>query len=139
MVKFPKLPKFPSREERIERLKANEEAALTPPSKIMDASSHAQHLVLMVKRTIEQTLKSKENNLQATQMITRTFTNCNCNKGYRPSSDAASLYFIKVKTSNKEWPWIFVKLYEPPVISSVSPVRVRGLKKMKEEYELVTF
>mmetsp|Transcript_42733 Transcript_42733/g.48560 ORF Transcript_42733/g.48560 Transcript_42733/m.48560 type:complete len:168 (+) Transcript_42733:53-556(+) len=129
-------------EKNAEKFKAQEEAVLTPPSKIMDASIHAQHLVMIVKRVIELKLGKKDDNLKATQMITRSFTNCSTNTSITrtlSSSSSASIYFIKVKTSSTEWPWIFVKIYEPPVINTVSKVILRDMKKMKEEFGLITF
>mmetsp|Transcript_42734 Transcript_42734/g.48561 ORF Transcript_42734/g.48561 Transcript_42734/m.48561 type:complete len:158 (+) Transcript_42734:174-647(+) len=119
-------------EKNAEKLNAKEEAVLTLPSKIMDASTHAQRLVLMVKRAIELSLGKKDDQLKATQMIIRTFTNSSPNS-------PAFIYYIKVKMSSTEWPWIFVKIYEPPVINTVSKVVLRDLKKMKEEYGLITF
>ena len=38
-----------------------------------------------------------------------------------------------------KWPWAFVKIHEPPAVTSVSNVQFWGMKKMKEEYKLVTF
>ena len=116
--------------QRVEEFNQREQQVLTPPSKIMDASTHAQQLVQIIRQQISLQLGSKEMNLKATQMITQTFTN---------SDKPGMIYYVKCSTTNPEWPWIFVKIYEPPTITSVSPVKFRGLKKMKEEYKLVTF
>ena len=128
------MPLFKPSQQKIEERIAREEASFAAPSKIMDASTHAQHLVQIIRYTIEGRLGSKEPDLKATQMITRE---------YLPAKNqiGGTIYYVKVQTSNPEWPWLFVKLYEPPVITGVPGFRVRfrGLKKMKEEYQLVTF
>merc|ERR1719384_2999747 len=115
-----------------------EEAALSPPSKVMDASQHAQQLVQTVRKTIEFRLGSKERNLKATQMITRTFTNEPKSRLFS-NLDPGTIYYIKVKTSNENWPWIFVKIYEPPLVTNVFKVKFRNMRRMKNEFELVTF
>ena len=92
-------------------LAAREEQFLSPPTKVMDATDWTQTLVAFVRKIIEIHLGSKEPNLQATQMITRIFTNSD------DLQKPGSIHYIKVKTTNPEWPWIFVKLYEPPQIT----------------------
>lgn len=126
---------FKTSEQRFEERMAREEAALTPPSKVMDASAHAQLMLQIVRYTIERHLGSKEQNLKATQMITRDFITTNGN------DIGGRIYYVKAKTENPEWPWIFVKIYEPPLITGVPGFRVRfrQMKKMDREYELVTF
>mmetsp|Transcript_22105 Transcript_22105/g.33410 ORF Transcript_22105/g.33410 Transcript_22105/m.33410 type:complete len:133 (+) Transcript_22105:34-432(+) len=115
-----------------------EEAQLGPPSKIMDASQHAQLLVQTVRKTIEFRLGSKaERNLKATQMITRTFINTPRSR-LLPNLNPGTMYFIKVKTENKQYPWIFVKIYEPPVVTNVFKVKLRKMTKMDREYDLVS-
>ena len=114
-----------------------EEASLGPPSKTMDASEYAQELVLMVSKHIESDLgllpvPGKRRHFKAEQMITR-------DGGVDPKG---TMYYVKVKTSPgecKEWSWLFVKIYEPNLVTDVSRVEFKGLKKMKEEYKLVTF
>ena len=46
-----------------------------------------------------------------------------------------TMYYAKVKKSGecKEWPSLFVKIYEPNLVTDVSRVGFKGLKKMKEE------
>lgn len=73
-------------------------------------------------------LSDKFETLTATQMITQTVGN-----------DQGMLYFVKVQTLNQKWPWLFLKIYEPPLITDVSKVTLKGFKKMKEEYNLITF
>jgi len=78
----------------------------------------------------------KRRHFEAKQMIIREM---NSTAG---DHAGGKMYYVKVKTSPgecKEWPWLFVKLYEPPIVTSVSRVEFKGLKKMKEEYKLVTF
>jgi hypothetical protein len=107
-----------------------EEAMLGPPSKTMDASSHAQNLVMLVRPTLQVRLEMMHlDKLQATQMITRQVFN----------GDDGTMYYVKVQTSLSDWPWIFVKIWEPPLITDVSPVQFKEMKKMKEDYKLVTF
>ena len=130
------MPLFKTRQERIQDAKAREDAALTAPSKVMDASQHSQHLVQIIRHTIEAHLGSKEPTLKATQMITREYITDN-----HKSNIGGTVYYVKCQTENKEWPWIFVKLYEPPVITGVPGFRVRfmQMKKMAQEYDLVAF
>lgn len=116
-----------------------EEAALGPPSKTTDASAYSQELVYIVSKTIESHLNllpvpGKRRTLEAKQMITRNMRG----KGDDGNNDG-KMYYIKVRTDIKEWPWIFVKIYEPPLVTDVSKVAFRSMKKMKEEYKLVTF
>ena len=116
-----------------------EEAALGPPSKTMDASAHSQELVMLVSRTIEQHLDllpvpGKRRNFVATQMITRSVDG----RGGGAGEDG-TMYYVKVQTHLEDWPWIFVKIHEPPLVTGVSRVQFKGMKKMKEEYKLVTF
>eukprot|EP00547_Thalassionema_nitzschioides_P005012 CAMPEP_0194206218 /NCGR_PEP_ID=MMETSP0156-20130528/5304_1 /TAXON_ID=33649 /ORGANISM="Thalassionema nitzschioides, Strain L26-B" /LENGTH=125 /DNA_ID=CAMNT_0038932681 /DNA_START=30 /DNA_END=407 /DNA_ORIENTATION=- len=114
-----------------------EERALTPPSKTMDAGEHAQRLVQTVRKVIEFRLGSTKT-LEATQMITRTFTNEPRSRLF-DKLDPGRIYFIKVKTSNKKWPWIFVKIYEPPLVTNVFKVKFRDMKKMDQEYALISW
>ena len=46
-----------------------------------------------------------------------------------------TMYYAKVKKSGecKEWPWLFKEIYEPNLVTDVSRVGFKGLKKMKEE------
>lgn len=120
---------------------AREEAHLGPPSKTMDASEHAQELVYMISKQIESDLSmlpvpGKRRHFKAETMIIREMD--------ESAGDHAGgkMYYIKVKTSPgeiKEWPWLFVKLYEPLLITDVSRVDFKGLKKMKEDYKLAMF
>ena len=114
-------------------LAAREEQVLSPPSKVTDATEWSQTMVQLVRPNIEVHLGSKEPDLKATQMITRIFTNSD------DLQKPGKIHYIKAKTTNPDWPWIFVKVYEPPEITSVSPVKFREMKKMKEEYKLVVF
>ena len=122
---------FKTSQQRFEERIAREEAVLTPPTKVMDASTHAQHMLQIVRYTVEAHLGSKEPNIKATEMITRDFTNGN----------GGRIYYVKAKTENPEWPWVFVKIYEPPLITGVPGFRVRfrQMKKMDQEYKLVVF
>mmetsp|Transcript_14618 Transcript_14618/g.23731 ORF Transcript_14618/g.23731 Transcript_14618/m.23731 type:complete len:123 (-) Transcript_14618:209-577(-) len=115
-----------------EAITAAEEARLGPPSKTQDASEHAQQLVMLVKPTIEVHLETMHlDHLKATQMITRA-----CISG----DDGGTMFYVKCRTNlDDNWPWIFVKLYEPPVVTDVSPVQFKEMKKMDQEYKLVTF
>ena len=115
-----------------------EENALGPPSKTMDASEYAQELVYLVSKTIETHLglipvPGKRRKQEAKQMIIRVLKN----KGN--GENDGKMYYIKCKTDLSEWPWVFVKIYEPPLVTTVSRVEFRAMKKMKEEYKLVTF
>mmetsp|Transcript_27859 Transcript_27859/g.39871 ORF Transcript_27859/g.39871 Transcript_27859/m.39871 type:complete len:134 (+) Transcript_27859:86-487(+) len=119
-------------------LHQREEHALGPPSKTMDASEYAQELVYLVSRTVETHLNllpvpGKRRTLEAKQMIIRVLKN----RG--EGENDGKMYYIKCKTDVAEWPWIFVKLYEPPLVTGVARVEFRAMKKMKEEYKLVTF
>lgn len=119
-------------------LHEREEHALGPASKTMDASEYAQDLVYLVSKTIETHLNllpvpGKRRTLEAKQMIIRVLKN----KG--EGENDGHMYYIKCKTDVAEWPWIFVKLYEPPLVTDVSRVEFKAMKKMKEEYKLVTF
>lgn len=116
-----------------------EEAALGPPSKTMDASEHAQDLVLLVRKPIQFNLcdgpmpPAHKIELKATQMIKR-----DVKSGIQ--DNGGTMYYIKCKiTGLDKWPWVFVKIYEPELVTVATPVAFRGLKKMKEEYKLVTF
>ena len=116
-----------------------EEAALGPPSKTMDASEHAQDLVLLVRKPIQFNLcdgpipPAHKIELKATQMIKR-----DVKSGIQ--DNGGTMYYIKCKvTGLDEWPWVFVKIYEPELVTVATPVAFRGLKKMKEEFKLVTF
>ena len=115
-----------------------EEAALGPSSKTMDASAYAKELVYMVSKTIESHLNllpipGKRRAFEAKQMITRDL------RSRGDGENDGKMYYIKCKTEIKDWPWIFVKVYEPPLVTGVSRVEFRGMKKMKEDYKLVTF
>ncbi|KAL9187124.1 hypothetical protein ACHAXT_010844 [Thalassiosira profunda] len=123
-----------AKDEQLERL----EAMLGPPSKTMDASNHVQELVMYVSKTLESHLDvlpvpGKRRDLQATQMITRSV------RGSGNGENDGIMYYVKVKTHVAKWPWAFVKIHEPPAVTSVSNVQFWGMKKMKEEYKLVTF
>mmetsp|Transcript_3708 Transcript_3708/g.8045 ORF Transcript_3708/g.8045 Transcript_3708/m.8045 type:complete len:126 (+) Transcript_3708:203-580(+) len=110
--------------------KEEEEAALGPPSEIMDASDHAQDLVMIVSKTIGLHLDVMSlDDLKATQMITRAVSKLN----------DGTMYYVKAQTGLDEWPWIFVKIYEPPEVTDVSPVTFKDIKKMKDDFKLVTF
>lgn len=124
-----------TKQERIEQHMAREEASLTPPTKVMDASTHAQHLVQIIRYTIEGRLGQKQLNIKAKEMMTREIIVTNKHQ------IGGTIYYIKCTTDHPEWPFIFVKLYEPPVITGVPGFRVRfrQLKKMDREYKLVTF
>ena len=136
--KNPMMKLFKPSQRKIEERKAREEAALTPPSKVLDASTHAQHLVQIIRYKIEAHLGSKEPNLKAAQMITREYITDNLKNN---NKIGGTIYYVKVQTENKDWPWIFVKIYEPPIITGVPGFRVRfmQMKKMDQEYKLVTF
>ena len=113
------------------------EAALGPPSKTMDASEYAQTMVGMVTRTIEShlgLLPQRKREFTATQMITRSVSGSSGGAG-----GGGTMYYVKIRTHVAEWPWVFVKIHEPPVITTVSNVEFVAMKKMKEEYKLVTF
>mmetsp|Transcript_4655 Transcript_4655/g.7193 ORF Transcript_4655/g.7193 Transcript_4655/m.7193 type:complete len:134 (-) Transcript_4655:104-505(-) len=119
-------------------LHQREEHALGPPSKTMDASEYAQDLVYLVSRTVESHLNllpvpGKRRTLEAKQMIIRVLKN----RG--GGENDGKMYYIKCKTEVAEWPWIFVKLYEPALVTNLARVEFRAMKKMKEEYKLVTF
>lgn len=89
-----------------------------------------QYLVYLVKPMLEIQLSSmKLDELKATTMITQTVAN----------GDQGMVYYVKVHTSEPKWPWIFCKIYEPPLVTDVSPVTLKGFKKMTEDYKLVTF
>jgi UDP-N-acetylmuramyl tripeptide synthase len=120
----------------VERQHAKEESMLGPPSKIMDASEHAQYVLMMVRKTIEQHLGVFElDKLKATQMITRTVGN---------NGDDGTMYYIKAKVNSDltKCTYVFVKIYEPStltVTTGVSPVTFKAMKEMDQDYELVTF
>eukprot|EP00585_Thalassiosira_rotula_P001883 CAMPEP_0196140176 /NCGR_PEP_ID=MMETSP0910-20130528/7177_1 /TAXON_ID=49265 /ORGANISM="Thalassiosira rotula, Strain GSO102" /LENGTH=126 /DNA_ID=CAMNT_0041400999 /DNA_START=113 /DNA_END=493 /DNA_ORIENTATION=+ len=122
-----------------ENKQARLEAALGPPSKTMDASEYAQELVMIVSRTIESHLNllpvpGKRRDFKATQMITRSVDGSSKGAG-----ENGTMYYIKVKTPVEKWPWIFVKVHEPPLVTGVSRVKFEAMKKMDQEYKLVTF
>jgi len=131
--------KIHSKAEKLdEDLHQREEHALGPPSKTMDASAYAQELVYLVSKTIESHMDlwpepGKRRTLEAKQMIIRVL------KGKGEGENDGKMYYIKCKTEVTAWPWIFVKIYEPPLVTDVSRVEFRAMKKMKEEYKLVTF
>uniref|UniRef100_A0A7S0FRE4 Uncharacterized protein n=1 Tax=Minutocellus polymorphus TaxID=265543 RepID=A0A7S0FRE4_9STRA len=116
-----------------------EEAALGPASKTMDASEHAQDLVLIELKAVtfhlfDSPIPPVDNiELKATQMIKRDVKSVIQDGG-------GTLYYIKCNVSGlDEWPWIFIKIYEPALVTVATPVSFRGLKKLKEEFKLVTF
>eukprot|EP00578_Thalassiosira_sp_NH16_P016571 CAMPEP_0181110468 /NCGR_PEP_ID=MMETSP1071-20121207/18735_1 /TAXON_ID=35127 /ORGANISM="Thalassiosira sp., Strain NH16" /LENGTH=150 /DNA_ID=CAMNT_0023194251 /DNA_START=125 /DNA_END=577 /DNA_ORIENTATION=+ len=131
------------------------EAALGPPSKTMDASKNSQDLVMQVAKTIESHLgllpvPGKRRSFEATQMITRDlYRNRNdlynsSNNGDGKRKNDGVMYYIKLRTDVKEWPWVFVKIFEPPLTEGVavtawSRATFEGMKKMNEDYKLVTF
>lgn len=126
-----------SKEERIAERIAREDASLTPPTKIMEASTHAQHLVQIVRYTIEAHLGNWKNlHIRAKEMISREIIVTD-----KKNEIGGTIHYIKCETDHPEWPFIFVKLYEPPLITGVPGFRVRfrQLKKMDREYGLVTF
>jgi len=115
-------------------LAEREENALGPPTKIMDASDYAHELVMLVRKKIDFHLNVKKlGDLTATQMITRSVDS----RG--TPGKGGTMYYIKVRTTLTEWPWIFVKIYEPPLVTTASPVGFRGMKKMKDDFKLITF
>ena len=116
--------------------KEREEAALGPPSKTMDATEHAQTLVMLVSGMVQADLGLLRplQDLKATQMITRSVDN-----SVDPSANGGTMYYVKVRTDLEDWPWLFVKIFEPPQVTDVSPVAFKGLKKMKDDFALVTF
>lgn len=90
-----------------------------------------QRLVYMVKPALEVELSVMYiKSLEATQMIVQPY-----------QGDNGSLYYVRVKafTSAKDFIWIFAKIYEPPQLTDVSPVRLRKAMKVKETDTLTTF
>lgn len=122
-----------------------EEAAFGPPSKTMDSSEYAQELVYLVSKTIESHLNllpvpGKRRSFEAKQMITRELERSDGKyAGDENGKHNGMMYYVKVITQVKDWPWIFVKIYEPPLATGVSRVQFKGMKKMKEDFKLVTF
>mmetsp|Transcript_8744 Transcript_8744/g.18746 ORF Transcript_8744/g.18746 Transcript_8744/m.18746 type:complete len:141 (+) Transcript_8744:245-667(+) len=116
------------------------ENMLGPPSKTMDASEYAQELLMIVKRTIESHLNllpipgPKGHKFAAKQMIVRSVRG---NAG--GAGEEGKMYYIKARTDVGDWPWIFVKIHEPPTATGAMGVHFVSMKKMKEEYKLVTF
>jgi hypothetical protein len=95
-----------------------------------------QNLVWMVKFAIEihlgvpPAILEGDEGLKATQMMTRTVE----------TTAGGTMYYVKVHTAGvKEFPWCFCKIFEPETITTVSPVKLHGFKKMAQEYKLVTF
>jgi hypothetical protein len=85
---------------------------------------------MILRPTLEVHLGTRHlDNLKATQMITRQVSN----------GDDGTMYYIKAKTGLADWPWIFVKIWSPPTITGVSPAQFKRMKKMDQEYKLVTF
>eukprot|EP00544_Gedaniella_sp_CCMP2646_P004719 CAMPEP_0202481252 /NCGR_PEP_ID=MMETSP1361-20130828/909_1 /ASSEMBLY_ACC=CAM_ASM_000849 /TAXON_ID=210615 /ORGANISM="Staurosira complex sp., Strain CCMP2646" /LENGTH=121 /DNA_ID=CAMNT_0049108751 /DNA_START=193 /DNA_END=558 /DNA_ORIENTATION=- len=106
-----------------------EDQILGPPSKVMDASEHVQHLVYMVKPALEMTLLTQSlQTLKAMQMISRDI-----------AGNQGTMYYVKVKTSNAKMPWLFCKIYEPPTVTGVSPVQLKNVKQVSESEPLATF
>lgn len=130
---------------KVDEFQAREESMMGAASKCVvneKELEHAQKLVKQVRMAIEIQLGSfwPEKNMKATQMITRQFIsdlNQSVHNGSDPS--AGTMFYVKVHTTNKEWPWIHVKVYEPPVISGGGLVNFRGLKKFKQDCDLKTF
>jgi len=130
---------------KIDEFQAREESMMGSASKCVvndKELEHAQKLVKQVRMAIEIQLGSfwPEKNMSATQMITRQFIsdlNQSVHNGSDPS--AGTMFYVKVHTTNKEWPWIHVKVYEPPVISGGGLVNFRGMKKFKQDCDLKTF
>ena len=49
------------------------------------------------------------------------------------------MYYIKARTDVRDWPWIFVKIHEPPTAYGATGVHFVSMKKMKEEYKVSQF
>lgn len=131
--------------QKVDEFTAREEAMMTAPSRcvVLDKQlAHAQELIKQARMAIEINLGSfwPEKEMKATQMITRQFI-ADIGASVHNSADPQSgtMYYIKVHTTNKKWPWIHVKLYEPPVISGGGLVNFRGMKKYKQDCDLKTF
>lgn len=120
----------------------NEEEMLGPASKVRDASEHANDLIQESRVAIELKLScfcpTKE--IKATEMITRHIVG-SINHSLHASAGAntGTMYYIKVKLDNREWPWCFVKLYEPPNATDENHVMFRGIRKMHIENDLFVF
>ena len=113
-----------------EEQEQREEAAMGPPSKIMDASEYCGLMLAAVRPTLEVHLATQHlNNLKATQFMTRSVSN----------GDNGTMYYIKASTGLSDWPWIFVKVWEPPSINTLDKPKFKGMKKMDQEYKLVIF
>ena len=67
--------------------------------------------------------------LKATQMITQPFQGDN----------NGTYYYVEVNTSAPKKPWIFVKIYEPPLVTDVSPIQLKDAKTVDESDTLKTF
>ena len=123
----------------VEAQHQKEEALLGPPTKIQDASEHAQYVLMFVRKTIEQHLGVfRLDKLIATQMITRDVGQ---------DGKDGTMYYIKaqVNSSATKWEYIFVKAYEPQmaegntITTTTSPVTFKGMKEMDKDYQLVVF
>ena len=113
---------------------------LGPPTKIQDATEHAQYILMMTRETIEQHLGVfKLDKLRATQMITRDVG--------RDGEEYGTMYYIKAQVNSQltKWTWIFVKIFEPKttpgdtIVTTTSPVTFKAMKEMDQDYELVIF
>lgn len=127
---------------KIDEFDALEEQMLARPSSVTVADEHVQHLIEQNRIPIEIQLGSfkPEKKLKAKQYITRGFIKSISNSVHNSDDpNGGRMYYIKTTTTNKDWPFIFVKVYEPPYITCVSMVKFRGLKKMKQDYPLVVF
>uniref|UniRef100_A0A6U2BUB8 Uncharacterized protein n=1 Tax=Pseudictyota dubia TaxID=2749911 RepID=A0A6U2BUB8_9STRA len=115
-----------------------EEALLGPPSKTLDATPYVQDLVRIVYKSVEDhldlgILNTKDVKLESTEYIERVV------RGGGKDPKDGTMYYVKVRTNVDKWPWVFAKIYEPPKVTTVSPVTLKGFRKMEEEYKLVTF
>lgn len=96
---------------------------------LLTNDTSSQRLVYMVKPVLEiQLLTQNLKPLKATQMIIQPFL-----------GDNGSYYYVKVQTPAKKHQWIFVKIYEPPQLTNVSPVQLKGVKTVNESDTLTTF
>ena len=83
----------------------------------------------MVKPALEMTLVTQNlQTLKAKQMISQDI-----------AGNQGTMYYVKVNTSNTKMPWLFCKIYEPPTVTGVSPVKLQNVKKVSESEPLVTF
>jgi len=81
----------------------------------------------MVKPVLEVELsKVSLDELTATQMITQTV-----------GDNMGMLYYVKVLTSPNTA--LFLKIYKPPILTDVSPVKLQGVQQAKPEDPLKVF